>query len=56
MTLIDQVLELIHRQPDMPTQAMAQQLGVSEGDLVRALPASMVTLWRGLRPKPCWAN
>lgn len=47
MSLHEQILALIARQPDQHTQAMADELGITEGELIRALPAEWVTLWSG---------
>ena len=47
MSLHEQISALIARRPDQHTQAMADELGISEGALIRALPAEWVTVWPG---------
>lgn len=41
------VIDLLAQDPGQNTMAMAQHLAISEGDLIRALPRDMVTLWAG---------
>lgn len=41
------VIDLLAQDPGQNTLAMAQQLGISEGEVIRALPRDMVTLWSG---------
>lgn len=41
------VLALLAQDPGQHTLAMAQALSMPEGDLIRALPRDMVTLWSG---------
>ena len=41
------VIDLLAQDPGQNTMAMAQHLAISEGDLIRALPRDMVTLWVG---------
>ena len=41
------VSELLANDPAQNTLLMAQALGITEGEVIRALPSEMVTLWSG---------